>query len=112
LFLRLIASSMPTVLASVFTDRIGCRDNNLNDGGYYYAELSVNPAAKDFRALGGLPFGHRLRISYNGRSIVATKGDVGAGGPSHPKIDIHKAAAEALGLDPHRFLGNVHIENA
>ena len=28
------------VLASVFSDKIGCRDNNLYDGGYYYAELS------------------------------------------------------------------------
>ena len=26
------------VLASVFSDKIGCRDNNLYDGGCYYAD--------------------------------------------------------------------------
>ena len=31
------------VLATYFSDSIGCRDNNLYDGGYYYAELSKNP---------------------------------------------------------------------
>jgi hypothetical protein len=31
---------MSRVLASVFTDSTGCRDNDLYDGGYYYAELS------------------------------------------------------------------------
>ena len=28
------------VLATSISDKIGCRDNNFYDGGYYYAELS------------------------------------------------------------------------
>ena len=87
-----------TVLASYFDDKMGCRDNDLYDGGLYYAELSINPAQKDFKALGGLPFGQKLRITYNGKTVIATKGDVGAGGPNHPKIDIHANLAKALGF--------------
>ena len=83
--------------ASVFDDKIGCKDNDLYDGGYYNAELSKDPAKKDFSALGKLPFGHKLKITYNGKSIIASKADVGAGGPNKPKIDIHKTAAKALG---------------
>ncbi|EAS07405.1 hypothetical protein TTHERM_00569430 (macronuclear) [Tetrahymena thermophila SB210] len=99
-----------TVLASCFTDQTGMRDNNLYAGNNY-AELSVNPKNKDFKALGGLPFGYKLKITYKGRSVVATKGDVGAGGPSHPKIDIHKKAAQALGINNcDSFLENVQIE--
>ena len=40
------------VLASVFSDKIGCRDNNLYDGGHYYVELYVDYIKKDFEALG------------------------------------------------------------
>jgi len=99
--------SAANVVASCFTDRIGNRDNNLYDGGLYYAELSRNYRARrlDFSALGGLPNGHRLRISYGGRSIYATKGDVGAGGPNNPKIDLHINAAKALGFNDCRSFG-------
>ena len=41
-----------TVLASYFDDEIGYKNNYLNDGGYYYAELSKDPAKKDYSALG------------------------------------------------------------
>jgi hypothetical protein len=35
---------MTTVLASQFSDSEGCYNNNkLNNGKYYYAELSTNP---------------------------------------------------------------------
>ena len=99
-----------TVLASWFDDQIGCRDNNLYDGGYYYAELSKNYKAKDFSALGNLPFGTKLRITYKGKSVVASKGDVGAGGPNHPKIDLHKVLAKKIGFDMNKGLDNVTIE--
>ena len=96
-------NSCQTVLASVFNDKMGCRDNNLYDGGYYYAELSIDYTKKDFKALGGLPFGQKLKITYNGKSVIASKGDVGAGGRNHPKIDLHINLANALefknGLD-------------
>ena len=56
------------VLATYFSDRIGCQDNDLYDGGYYYAELSKDPYSKplDFSALGHLRFGHKMRITYKG----------------------------------------------
>jgi len=92
--------SAEDVVASCYTGCIGNRDNNLCDGGYYYAELSRDYQAQppDFCALGCLPNGQALQISYEGISITATKGDVGAGGPSNPKIDIHITAAIALGF--------------
>ena len=59
------------VLATYFTDATGYRGDYLNDGNYWYAELSNNPSALDFSALGGLPHLYRLNISYNGRSGLA-----------------------------------------
>ena len=101
---------MTKVLASVFSDKIGNRNNNLYDGGYYYAELSNDPNKKDFKALGGLKNGHKLKITYNGVSVIASKGDVGAGGPKHPKIDLHINLAKALGFT--NGLDYVTIEDA
>ena len=101
-----------TVLASYFNDKTGCRDNNLYDGGMYYAELSNNPARKDFSALGHLKFGHKLKITYKGKSVIASKGDVGAGGPNHPKIDLHINLANELGFDKNKGLDYVEIEDA
>ena len=40
------------VLASYFSDKIGNHDNRLDDGGYYYAELSNNPKKKILKLLG------------------------------------------------------------
>ena len=42
---------MTQVLVSVFNDKIGMRDNNLYDGGYYYAELSIEPKKKNLKLL-------------------------------------------------------------
>ena len=91
---------MSRVLASVFHHKIGCKDNNLYDGGLYYAELSGR--------LGNLPFGHPLRISYSGRTVIETKGDVGPGGPRNPAIDLHINLANALGFTS--CLGYVTIQ--
>ena len=89
---------MTKVWASYFSDEIGCRDNNLYDGGYYYAELSKDPFHRpyDYSALGKLPFGQKLKVTYKGKTLTASKGDVGAGGPSYPKIDLHYTLAKAL----------------
>ena len=92
------------VLATYFTDRIGYRSNNLYDGNYWYKK-------KDFKALGGLGYKHKLRVEYNGKSAVAMKGDVGAGGPNHPKIDLHKTLSDHLGFTK-AGLAYVYIENA
>ena len=81
---------MARVLASVFKDKTGNNDNDLYDGGYYYAELSGR--------LGNLKNGYPLRISYGGRTVTAYKGDVGRGGPRNPSIDLHINLARALGF--------------
>ena len=101
---------MTQVLATVFSSKIGNTDNDLYDGGYYYAELSKDPKKKDYKALGGLKNGHKLKITYNGISVIASKGDVGAGGPNHPKIDLHINLAKALGFN--NGLDYVTIEDA
>ena len=92
---------MSRVLASVFSDRIGNHDNNLYDGGYYYAELSGR--------LGNLEDDCPLRISYNGKTVTAYKGDVGSGGRRKPAIDLHINLARALGF-PTNDLDYVTIE--
>ena len=89
---------MSKVLATYFTGSMGYRGDNLNDGRYWYAELSNNPDARDFSALGGLEHMHKLKITYKGRTAIAYKGDVGAGGPNHPKIDLHETLASYLGF--------------
>ena len=98
------------VLASWFDDEIGYRDNNLYDGGLYYAELSIDYKKKDFSALGKLPYRQKLKITYNGKTCIATKADVGAGGPSHPKIDLHINLANALNFDLDKGLDYVTIQ--
>lgn len=45
-----------------------------------FAELSTDPSAKDFSALGDLPLGAKIEISYRGKCLVAEKLDVGQGG--------------------------------
>jgi len=77
------------VWATCFADSVGNRDNNLYDGGLYYAELGNS------HALGSLSNGHQLRITSRGRSIVASKGDSGSAQKS--KIDLHLNAVKALG---------------
>src|SRR5215211_5547996 len=88
------------------------------DGGAYghlagtmaFAELSNNWSAPlgqlDFSALGKLPPHVKVRVTYKGRSVVALKLDVGAGGPGfrgHKRaIDLWYQTAQALrfsGLD-------------
>ena len=82
-----------------------------------YAELSSNWRASsgwDFSALGGLPMGTRLRITANGRSVVAVKRDVGRGGPpvgqppADRAVDLWWQTADALGL-PGTWSGLVRV---
>ena len=95
------------VKASYFDGKKGCYGDNLYDGKYYYAELSKDYTKNDFSALGNLPFGTKLKITYNGRSVIASKGDVGSGGPNHPKIDLHITLAKALRFDLNKGLDYV-----
>lgn len=81
---------MSKVLASVFNHRTGKYVQNLYDGKLYYAELSGR--------LGNLPKLHPLRITYNGKTVTAYKGDIGSGGPRNPAIDLHTNLVNALGF--------------
>ncbi len=75
-------------------------------GHYAFAELSTNPNAGlanlDFKALGGLAPHTLLQVTYNGKSLIAEKLDVGAGGGlvnGHPRvIDLWYQTAQALGF--------------
>jgi len=98
------------VLASYFSDKKGYKGDNLYDGHNWYAELSIDYKKKDFRALGGLPYKHKLKVTYKGKSEVGMKGDVGAGGPNNPKIDIHAGFAKKLKFP--NSLAKVTIKNA
>ena len=111
---------MTTVLASQFPDSQGCYGDNLDDGGYYYAELSTNPDAKsnwDFSALGNLKKHHPLKITYNGKTLTAKKADKGRGKKETKgkfkgelrRIDLHKKLAKDLGFNG---LDHVTIEDA
>ena len=53
---------------------------------------------------------HPLRITYNGKSAIAYKGDVGGGGINHPKIDLHETLSNYLGFTP-VGLDYVYIEH-
>ena len=86
------------VLASYFDDKKGMKETNLYDGNNWYAELSKDYKKKDFKALGGLPYKCKLKITYHNKTEIAMKGDVGAGGPHNPKIDIHKVLAKKIGF--------------
>ncbi len=76
-------------------------------GHYAFAELSTNwaaPSGWNFAALGGLAPYTLLQITYNGRSVIAEKLDVGRGGPPvgqppHARaIDLWYQTAQALGF--------------
>ena len=99
-----------TCLASWFNDKIGNRDNDLYDGGYYYSELSKDYTKRDYSSLVGLPNGTKLRITYKGKSCIASKGDVGAGGPRHPKIDLHINLAKKIGFDLDKGIDTITYE--
>lgn len=94
------------VVASDYSGPGGGSCGNLQDGKLHFAELSNNYSAPlaqlDFSALGHLPCGTELAITYNGKTVKATKADVGAGGPgiggTKRAIDLYMPTAQALGF--------------
>jgi hypothetical protein len=78
------------------TGSTGYHGDHLN-GTMSYAELGMG------KALGGLPYKQKARISYKGKSVVAEKLDIGAGGAGcggHARgIDLWYQTAQALGFD-------------
>jgi len=73
-----------------------------------FAELAMG------KALGGLPFHAKLKIGHAGRSVIAEKLDIGAGGGDvgghNRAIDLWYQTAEALGL-PNAWLGTVKVSS-
>ena len=65
-----------------------------------YSELSTNPSARDFHALGGLPCLTAMRIQNpaNGKEVVTVKQDVGAGSSFHPVMGLYPGTLAKLGL--------------
>jgi hypothetical protein len=67
-----------------------------------FAELSHPPESLNFAALGRLPMGEKVSVTYKGRAIAIPKIDVGKGGPGlhgHVRaIDLSMEAARALGF--------------
>lgn len=93
---------MSTVCASEFggpndpsTGHTGYRGDDLR-GRMAFAELNMGTA------LGGLPHGAKLQITYGGKSVVAEKLDIGLGGSGcggHSRaIDLWWETARALGF--------------
>ena len=84
--------------ASVFTDSVGQRDKSLWTQNSI-AELNMGTA------MGGLPFGAKVRIHSprTGRTVTAWKLDIGAGGGSVfgfvRAVDIHCRTLRALGIN-------------
>ena len=87
-------------------------DGGMGAGGYHgfsiqdhltesYAELS-GPGANDWSAMGDLPYGHELTVTWQGKSVKMLKCDVGEGGPSGTDraplcIDIVEQTARKFG---------------
>lgn len=86
------------------TGSTGYHGDNLN-GKMAYAELGMG------KAMGNLPYKQKARISYNGKSVVAEKLDIGGGGAGCGGyvrgIDLWYQTAQAIGFDG---LGVVQVE--
>lgn len=106
-----VAPRSIVVAASVFggpgdpaTGSTGYRGDNLKSHPDSFAELSKNPSALDFSALGNLPYMQPVTVTdlKTGKSVTLYKRDVGAGGGGlggHPRaIDIWYKAAQQIGL--------------
>lgn len=81
---------------------IGFDDNDLLHNTVSFAELSNNPEASDFSALGNLPFRTKVEIKYKDRCVIAEKLDVGQGGEDvndyKRAIDLWWQTARSLGF--------------
>jgi hypothetical protein len=94
----------------------GPSDPTSGTHGYHGDDLRGKMAFAELRmgsALGGLPYRSKLAITYNGRTVVAEKLDIGLGGAGcggHSRaIDLWYETAQALGFNG---LGVVSVQNA
>ena len=101
--LSLVAGQTVTVAATEFADAQGYKGDDLNDGVMSYAELGGHSETTS-TLLGGLPYMQPLTISYQGRSVVAYKRDIGFGQGAKEldghryRIDLHSELTRALGF--------------
>ena len=86
------------VLVAIFIDKIGPKGDNLYDGRYWFKELCLNKSDKDFSALGNLPYKHKLKITYKGKSAIALKCGAGPCDPNNAKIALHIVLTQYLGI--------------
>jgi hypothetical protein len=84
----------------------GPTDPSSGTHGYHGDTLTGTMAFAELKmgtALGGLPYKTQIRIEYKGKAVVATKLDIGAGGPGcggyQRGIDLWWQTAAALGFD-------------
>lgn len=110
------AGSGTQVGATVFADRRGYRGDDLAAKPDSYAELGGRRASSA-NLLGGLPYMTALRITANGRSVIAFKRDFGFGQGSRTiegkrfAIDLYIDVARALGFGAN-WSGIVRVERA
>lgn len=91
-------------------------DNGGNDLGNHGNHMTGTAAYAELgngTALGNLPNGTRLAITYNGKTVIAEKADIGAGGSDvngHTRaVDLWWQTANALGFTDNGGLGVVTI---
>jgi hypothetical protein len=114
--LSLVPGQTVTVSATDFTDSRGYKGDDLNDGVMSYAELG-GTSETTATLLGGLPYMQPLTITYQGRSVVAYKRDIGYGQGNKRldghryRIDLHTEVAQALGF-PGEGLVQITMGNA
>jgi hypothetical protein len=65
--------------------------NDLGDHGNHMTGVTAFAELGNGTALGGIPDGTKLEIDYNGRKVIATKEDIGAGGAD---VNGHKRAID------------------
>jgi hypothetical protein len=114
--LSLVPGETVTVAATDFTDPVGYKGDDLDDGVMSYAELGGHSETTS-TLLGGLPYMQPLTITYQGHSVVAYKRDIGYGQGTKEldghryRIDLHTEVADALGF-PGEGLVQITMGNA
>ena len=98
------------MLCGVYSKKKGCYNTDLFDGGFYFEEVIKSHNGFIYTCKGGgeLKFGQKLRFTYKGKSIIATKNSNTPG--ANPQILLHIVAAKALGFDLDKKIDNVTVE--
>jgi hypothetical protein len=111
---KVVASEYSSSESGPWDGHNGMTFAELSDNATNYANgSSASGGVNDYHAMGGLPMGTKLNITYNGKTVSAYKADVGFGGAGMggiPRvIDLYTGTAEALNFDG---LGYVYISRA